>query len=388
MQAANTDAIGALRWGLRRYRAVFLACLLLSAVAAPLVASQRETTVEAEALVIATRLDMQLEALPRYGQVVFNNGEVTRAIGTEFGDAGEVIPGRVYLVAEQDSIIFRVIGVDADPETAAAIADTAAASFVESLNRAGAGVGTFDLQSPADPPAGGGGALGLLIAVAVGIAGGLLLGLAAVAVLLVARRPVIAGPDAEETTGVPVLGTVTVPRVHEGAVAQPEDFPGLVPVCRRLLALPTPTIVLVSRAREEAMRTQVSAALAGVLVRIRDVRFIGASDLQGTTDEDGPRPATSDRDGRPAGVPTPLTLIDSSEPLDLVQPPHSTAAVLVIREGISSAALRAAVVEHLGGSAEARLLLVKPGRRLRRKTASDKSSKGAQAGDTAMAERT
>jgi hypothetical protein len=37
----------------------------------------------------------------------------------------------------------------------------------------------------------------------------------------------------------------------------------------------------------------------------------------------------------------------------------------VAREGISSAALRAAVLEHLGGSAEARVLLVKRGRRAR-----------------------
>jgi hypothetical protein len=42
-----------------------------------------------------------------------------------------------------------------------------------------------------------------------------------------------------------------------------------------------------------------------------------------------------------------------------------TATVLVVPEGIGSAALRAAVVEHLGGSAEARLLLVKRGRRVR-----------------------
>ena len=65
------------------------------------------------------------------------------------------------------------------------------------------------------------------------------------------------------------------------------------------------------------------------------------------------------------GVPT-LTIVDSNDPLDLVQPPDLTAAVLVAREGISSSALRAAVVEHLGGSAEARVLLVKRGRRARR----------------------
>jgi hypothetical protein len=65
---------------------------------------------------------------------------------------------------------------------------------------------------------------------------------------------------------------------------------------------------------------------------------------------------------RPRTARTRLTVIDSSEPMDLVQPPHLTATVLVVKLGISGAALRAAVVEHLGGSAEARVLLVRRGR--------------------------
>ena len=65
-----------------------------------------------------------------------------------------------------------------------------------------------------------------------------------------------------------------------------------------------------------------------------------------------------------------LVVIDSNDPLELVQPPELTAAVLVAREGISSAALRIAVLEHLGGSAEARVLLVKRGRRAHREALS------------------
>ena len=68
-------------------------------------------------------------------------------------------------------------------------------------------------------------------------------------------------------------------------------------------------------------------------------------------------------------------MVDSSDPLDLVQPPEWTAAVLVVPEGIGAAALRAAVVEHLGGSAEARLLLTKRGPRYRGQPS------GAAAGD-------
>jgi hypothetical protein len=369
MKAANTDAVGVLRWGLRRYRLLFLACVLVGAVVAPLVAAQRAATVEADALVIATGLDMDETALPRYGQTVFNNGEVARAVGDRFGDLGdyeEVIPNRVYLVAEQDNIVFRVVGVDADPQRASDIANLAADTFIDSLNVAGGGVGTFALQSPAEPPPSTDGRRELLFAAAVGLAAGLLLGLAVLSLLLVARRPVISAADAEDTAGVPVLGTVAVPRPSAGQEAGPEDFAGLVPVCRRLLSLPTPTVVLVSRRAQERARKQLSKALTSILVRVRDVRYVGSPEIERIAAEHAPGsgPAASGFDGRTSPV-KPLTLIDSSEPLDLVQPPQATAAVLVVPEGISSAALRAAVVEHLGGSAEARLLLVTKGRRVR-----------------------
>jgi hypothetical protein len=112
----------------------------------------------------------------------------------------------------------------------------------------------------------------------------------------------------------------------------------------------------------------VSVALAGALTRVRPLRFTGPTELRDAVAEHQAalRPDDLQRDpSEPNAVPT-LDLIDSNDPLDLVQPPDLTAAVLVAREGISSSALRSAVVEHLGGSAEARVLLVKRGRRARR----------------------
>jgi hypothetical protein len=106
-------------------------------------------------------------------------------------------------------------------------------------------------------------------------------------------------------------------------------------------------------------------ALASLLRRVRAVHFISPSELQAmAADREGGGYANSGN-GRHTDDPASLTLVDSSEPLDLVQPPQLTATLLVVPEGIGSAALRAAVVEHLGGSAEARLLLVKRGRRVR-----------------------
>jgi len=369
MRAVGTDAVGVLRWGLRRYRALFLACLLLGTALGSFAVLQRDTTREAEALVLAQRLDMDLTALPRYGQAVFNNGEVARVVATRFGDAGgfdDVIPDRVNVVAEQDSIVFRVVGRDADPKVAADIANTAADTFVDALNTAGTGVGTFSLQSRAEPPAEEGRAFGLALALGVGVAAGLLLGLAVVSVLLVVRRPVVEGADAEEATGVPALGTVTVPRARKAGSARPEEFAGLIPVCRRLLALPTPTVMVVSRPQEEAVRKQLSVALGSVLGGIRNLRFVGSADLQDVVaDRKAAEAPTTRQNGADVSPGEALTLVDSSEPLDLVQPPHSTATILVIPEGMGSTALRAAVVEHLGGSAEARLLLVRRGRRAR-----------------------
>jgi hypothetical protein len=167
--------------------------------------------------------------------------------------------------------------------------------------------------------------------------------------------------DAEEATGVPALGSVIVPRTPKGRVARPEDLAGLAPVCRRLLALPTPIVVLVSKPRDERVRQQLSMALASVLQRVRHLRFVGPPELRELVGE--PQAPSRLQGARPVEGDTPssLTLVDSNEPLDLVQPPESTATVLVVWEGIGSAALRAAVTEHLGGSAEARLLMVKRG---------------------------
>jgi hypothetical protein len=109
----------------------------------------------------------------------------------------------------------------------------------------------------------------------------------------------------------------------------------------------------------------VSLALASVLMRIREVNFTGEPDLREMADA---RRAVLDvQSGADRLGPRPpqVTLVDSSEPLDLIQPPQATATVLVVREGVSSSALRAAVVENLGGAAEARVLLVKRGRRSR-----------------------
>src|SRR4051812_50150859 len=102
MRTAGTDAIGAFRWGLRRYAVVFVLCLAAGALLAPYWALHRKPPLDATALVIAQRLEMQLSALPRYGEAVFGNGQVAQAVASKFGDLGQdknIIPDRVSLVA-------------------------------------------------------------------------------------------------------------------------------------------------------------------------------------------------------------------------------------------------------------------------------------------------
>lgn len=364
MRSGGTDALGVLRWGLRRYAAIFLGCLFVGAVLAPVLVMQQRVPADATALVIASRLDMNLIALPRYGEAVFDSGEVARAVSAALPDLGDpegIIPEHVSLVAEQNSIIFAVVGHDPVPERAAQIADVAATAFVNALNLPGAGVGDFQVQNSAQTPAEPGKALGLAISVPVGIVAGAILGLAVVGALLVVRRPVIDGYDATEATGVAALGIVKVPRTRGAREAPPEEFTGLVPVCRRLLDLPTPTILLVSRRRDEGIRHKLARALVGVLGRVGEIRFLTTSRSPGSATGAvvGVRPA--DRGDAPVRA----TVIDSSETLDLVQPSGPTTTVLVAPVGIGESALRTAVVEHLGGSAEARLVLVTRGRRNR-----------------------
>jgi capsular polysaccharide biosynthesis protein len=349
-----------LRWGLRRYLLLFLACVAAGGVLAPMVAAKLAPPADADALVLAQRVDMSISALPRYGEAVFDNGQVAQAVVAKFGKPGPataVIPTQVSLVANQDSIVFDVVGHDPDPARAAAIANTAANAFVHALNAPGVGVGAFALQSPAEPPAKASSPLSKALGIPIGIVTGIVLGLALVSLLLVARRPVMDAAGIEETTGVPSLGTVIVPWTRRGHVARPDQFPGLVPVCRGLLRLPTSTIVVLSRHRDARLRRQLCRAVATVLMRVRAVTFIGPDQPQ--DDRAGGQHGDSSVNSTDEEW---LTFVDGSDPLDIVYPPESTATVLAVRQGISSSALRAAVVELLGGSAEARVVLVKRGR--------------------------
>ena len=139
---------------MRRYRLLMLVCVLIAAVAVPVALANRNRPADAEALVIAQTWNAGANALPRYGETVFDNGQVAEAVVAEHGgQLTEVVPNRVSLATDPDSIVLRVIGHDTDVERAADVANTAADAFVSSLNQPGAGVGQFILLAAAVPEA-------------------------------------------------------------------------------------------------------------------------------------------------------------------------------------------------------------------------------------------
>lgn len=374
MDVRGSDAFGALRWGLRRYAWLFVACIVAVLGILPVLALRGAAVYEAEALVVAQRLDMDLVALPRYAEAVFDNGEVARAVFAEFGAAGDIediVPNRVSLVTEQDSIVVTVRGHGPSAATAADLANLAAQVFTGELNNPGEGVGAFAIQSEALPPSEPTErAPGLPFLVPVGLMAGAAIGLAAVVFVLIARRPVLEATDAEEVTGVPVLGKVTLPRLHKHEFPHPQDVRGIVPVCRRLTTMPSHSVIIVGSPHTETARGQIAVAMVGVLRLARSVEFVAAPELRAAVQSDdgaGSRLADLwDLESRAESVDDERTvamvLIEGAHPLNLVGIPESSTTVLIVPEGISMRALRAAVMEHLGGGS-AGLLLVRRSRR-------------------------
>lgn len=357
MPVHRTDAIGALRWGLRRYVGLFAACVLGVAVLLPLLLQARPATYEAEALVVAQRLDLSLLALPRYGEVVFDNGEVARRVAARYGDNGDlddIVPERVDLQSEQDSILFVVFGRDPDPTVAAGMANLAADVFTAALNEPGVGVGVFTVQSTATPP-------GTPVqptpswatTVPVGIGAGGVLGLAAIMAILMIRRPVLDVGDVEDTTGLTVLGRVTLAQAGEPT----RDATGLIPVCRRLLDDDPATIRLVGPRASDDVRGHVARAVVDLLGEIRPVQFL-VEPKSTAAPISSPR-AQADHDRRQ------ITVVDGN---GIGCHLAETFTVLVVPQGTGAAALREAVDEHVDGIDRSAVLLVRTARRSARVT--------------------
>lgn len=335
-------------WSLRAHGWLVVVSVLLLA-AAPLLILRPAALYEAETLVIARQLAVSTKALPRLGVPIFNNGAVARGVTADpaiGGDPATLIPNRVRLVAAEDSIVFIVIGRDADPSTASRLANVAGAVFVDELNRAGAGVGAFALQSEARIPSEPVPGLNPPLLAAAGGVLGLLIGLGIVALLLAVRRPVIVAADVSPVLNARVLGTMVLGR--DGNTSHPRQIAGIAPVTRRLADVRTGRILFVSDAETAAVRHRVVVLLAGTLSSFRRISVVST----------GPHPE-SPRSGSNGDTPTPwrrssgepsdeLVLVDGDETPEMLDRPDTRlSVVLVVRRGTPRSLVRSVADGYL-----------------------------------------
>lgn len=339
----DTARAARLRWCLRAYGSWMVVVPIFAAVALILVPPGDRY--EAEAVVYVRGLQVSSKALPPLADAVFNGGVVQRAVAAgvpEVADAGSLSPARLELTVVEDSVVFLVAGRDADPAIATAIANTAAPVFAEELNRAGPDVGIFAVQSDATVPAN---PLPAADPVWIGAAGGLvglLIVLGGIGLVAVVRRPVVGAADIEALLGTCHLGTVRLPPPRSGAPLSLRA-PGVAPVVRKL-ASATGVVLVLSDARDGAVRQRVVVLLAVALTRTGTTRVSGPAPVRAAIETElghdiGAAP------GSPAAGE--LVLVDGPETRSTFGgDQRSPGVVLVARRGAPRARLSAMAVGY------------------------------------------
>ena len=344
----RTSDVGATwAWGLRRYAWV-VAVLVVGFGVLVAVAQARSTDVyEARSQVGPTRplVLKNLDPLPRFAQSVFTNGGVAQDVRKQLGLSPDatVIPGTVELTTAQDNPVMVVVAKSGSPSTAVAVANKAAATFVVELNRYSGSVGTFAVQhsavTPAKPaPKLAGGFWGLVV----GALAGLVAGLGVVGLILVLRRPVVGAGAAEAATGLPVLGTVRLPR---SGPPEGNDLVGVAALARRLLMEGHEVVYVTGPVQSQV--DQVCASINGVLAKARagPPRTTGASQDEAT------------RGRRTPPTPEIVALETTSIEEWIGAPDNGGLTLLVVSEGIKARSLRTFVDQHASGNAAALALV-------------------------------
>jgi hypothetical protein len=249
---SGSDVWATLMWGLRRYAALVLAMVLILGVLVPLILSRRTPEFQATAQVGPTKALVlpNTTPLPRIAESVFNNGAVEESVRSMLKQPkGNIIPSKVQLIAAQDNLVLEVVAHAPSAKQAIAIANQAALAFVIELGKYQNSVAEFSLQHHAVlakkvPKLAGGSA-----SVALGLLAGLLAGVALVGLLLVFRRPVVDASAAQDVTGSPVIGRISLPRHGHSGVG---DDRGVGLLCRRLLSTPASTIHVAAPSHAQA----------------------------------------------------------------------------------------------------------------------------------------
>jgi hypothetical protein len=345
---------------------VVIACVLALA-AAPLILTPGAPTYQAEALVVTRQLAQNERILPHLGEAVFANGAVAARVATDPAIGGVtrgLIPDRLSVVAPKDAVVFVVQARDTDPATAARLANLAGAAFVDELNRPGAGVGVFALQAQAVVPSEPLSTVSPKARAALGAVAGCILGLGLVALIAAVRRPVVTSHDVEGAAGVPLLGTVQLPRMAHGTYAGPLGVRGIATVTRWLATVPPGRLLIVSPPSAGGIRHRIYVMAAVALWTLRTVRFEAPGELIDAIREH----CVEHREARRTVHPRPdaadeLVLVDGGSAFEIIDPATTNVSVVAVAPlGASRRRLRALAFDYGdGGLVGVVLVDVRPG---------------------------
>ena len=327
----NDDSVATRLWlGLKRYwYIVLIPAVLATGLAYGAAARSSDALYDATSVIVASDLKIRPEGLPRFAESVFAGGEVARgaAVGLPY-DAADLIPDRVRLEPFENTVVLEVVGTDPDPRLAARIANEVAESFVAELNEPGPTLGIFVIQSRAQVPTAPVAQAGGAIAVVLGVAAGVLIGVGALLLLLVVRRPVLTASDAASASNAQVLTTLRLPRRRDFRRPPP---PGTAALARRLFPERSGMAALLSPTGSAAARTQIAIAIARVLAPS------GPTHLVADLDGDSKRALTTrtltvspDIPGGRAWAAAPIVIDGPSEfDLPALYPPNARLALVV-----------------------------------------------------------
>jgi len=143
---------------LRRHKWSFLALTAVIIYAINMVALILEPDgpqYHAEALVVATELELRVESFPRTAVAIFNGGTVASLAAERSGTGispDVLIPEIVNVEPVENTAVLEIDAIHGDPELAALYANVVGQALAEELNRVGPGLGTFALQIEAVVP--------------------------------------------------------------------------------------------------------------------------------------------------------------------------------------------------------------------------------------------
>ena len=342
---------GFLAWALRRYAWLVVVCVLACAGAALLLGAGTPTY-QASALVVTSGAsDIPRAALPHLADSVFANGAVEAAVAEDEAVRGRtegLIPGKLNVLAPEDSIVLTVQARDDHPDDAARLADTAAAAFVEELNKTESSAGTFEVQGKAVPPTEPLQVMSPLLRATLGALAGLVLGIGLVALVLALRRPVLAPRTVQAATGVPLLGTVELPLGPRGGYAGPLGVRGIATVTRWLATVPGGRLLLISPPSAVAPRQRLYVMVGVALSTVRRLRFRAPQELVDAIEEHRAPLRTVPEPPSPDHGEELLVLVDGGSPLDILDPAVTTVSVVAVApRGISRSRLSTLAADYL-----------------------------------------